>query len=201
MKKDIKANRRLVEELFETTTAVDSSGKTLPLDDALEQFIQMILAQAKAGGKLMLIGNGASASISSHIATDFWRNVGVRAIAFNDAPTLTCISNDFGYVHVFEKPIEMFADENDMLIAISSSGRSENIVRGVKAAQAKGIKVATLSGFNKDNPLSKLGHINFHVPSHSYGHVEVVHHFICHSLIDVILKNKLGLIERKLPSE
>jgi D-sedoheptulose 7-phosphate isomerase len=138
----------------------------------------------------MFIGNGASAAISSHQATDFWKTGGMRAVAFNDASLLTCISNDFGYRHVFEKPIEMFAKKGDVLVAISSSGQSENILRGAEAAQSMAAEILTLSGFAPDNPLRAMGTLNFYVSSNAYGHVEVVHHAICHCILDTIIENR-----------
>lgn len=114
----------------------------------------------------------------------------MRAIAFNDACLLTCISNDFGYQYVFEKPIEMFAAVDDILVAISSSGRSENILRGVGAAKNKGCNIITMSGFDPDNPLRSTGNINFYVPSHSYGYVEISHLSLCHYIVDTIIGRK-----------
>ncbi len=194
MIKDIRENRQRLKELFDGVIATTTEGITFALDEALQNSIKMIIEQAKAGGKLLFIGNGGSASIASHMAVDFWKNAGIRAVAFNDSSLLTCISNDYGYEHVFEKPIEMFAEPGDTLIAISSSGQSENILLGVGAARAKGVKVITFTGFEKDNPLRKLGDINFYVPVSQYGHVEVIHLALCHCLIDVIIKNKSRLI-------
>ena len=181
--------------LLDTIRAVkvtDKKGDLLDFHEGLTVTAELIISRNKAGRKLIFIGNGASAAISSHIATDFWKNGGVRAVAFNDSSSLTCVSNDFGYKHVFEKPIEMFADKGDILFAISSSGKSENILRGVRSARLKGCGVITLSGFKDDNPLSALGDFNFYVPSGSYGPVEVTHHSICHCLVDVIIGNKNG---------
>ena len=134
----------------------------------------------------MFIGNGASASISSHMAADFLRNGGMQALAFNDSALLTCISNDYGYEHVFEKPIEIFSQKEDIIFAISSSGESENIVRGVNTARLKECSVITLSGFKDDNRLCTMGDINFYVSSGKYGLVEVIHHSICHCILDTI---------------
>ena len=192
MKNRIRGNRRTLRELFDSVVAIDSKGITFPLLQALEDSIKMITEQAGSGGKLLFIGNGGSASIASHMAIDFWKNAGIRALAFNDSSLLTCISNDYGYSQVFEKPIEMFAKSGDVLIAISSSGESENILLGVKAAKVKRAKVITLSGFAENNPLRKLGAVNFYVPSESYGHVEIVHLSICHCLADTIIENKNG---------
>ena len=140
----------------------------------------------------MFIGNGASAAISSHMATDFWKNGAIKAIAFNDSSLLTCISNDYGYQHVFEKPVEMFAEKGDILIAISSSGRSENIIKGAKMALYKDCNLITLSGFEENNTLRLLGHINFYVPSSSYGLIEIIHQTICHCILDILIENRNG---------
>jgi len=160
--------------------------------DGIDMVGSLILSQANSGHKLMFIGNGASASISSHMSTDFWKTCGVRAVAFNDSSLLTCLGNDFGYEYIFEKSIEMFADQGDILIAISSSGKSENILKGVNSAKSKGCSVITLSGFKNDNPLSSTGDYNFYVPAQEYGPVEVIHHSICHCILDAVNSHKDG---------
>ena len=192
MKKSIKEYFEALKDIFNEVIATDIYGKTYEFDAAIEAAIRMIIDRSASGGKLIFIGNGASASISSHMAVDFWKNAGIKAVCFNDSSLLTCISNDYGYKHVFEKPIEMFAEPNDVLIAISSSGKSENILLGVKAAREKGIKTITLSGFAEDNPLRKLGDINFYVPISQYGHVEITHLTLCHCLVDMIIGEKNG---------
>ncbi len=160
------------------------------LSQGIEAACQMLKTVASEKKKVIFIGNGGSAAIASHMAIDFWKNGGIKAIAFNDSSLLTCLSNDYGYEHVFAKPIETFAERGDLLIAISSSGNSLNIINGVKAARAKGLKVITLSGFKPDNRLSTLGDINFFVPSQEYGPVEVLHQFICHYMLDILLKER-----------
>jgi len=188
--KKIKGYFDNLKDLFGKVAVTNSKGKTYKLERAIDISIQMIINKAESGGKLLFIGNGASAAISSHMATDFWKTAGIRALAFNDSSLLTCIGNDYGYKHVFEKPVEMFAEERDVLIAISSSGKSENILRAVNAAKKKGLTILTLSGFSKSNPLRKLGDINFYVPALRYGLVEPAHHAICHCLVDSIIRKK-----------
>ena len=156
----------------------------------IESSCQLLKEVLKNNKKVVFIGNGGSAGIASHMAVDFWKNGGIKAIAFNDSSLLTCISNDYGYEHVFAKPIEAFAEADDLLIAISSSGNSPNILNGVKVAREKGLKVITLSGFKQNNKLSSLGDINFFVPSLEYGPVEVLHQFICHYILDILLKER-----------
>lgn len=121
------------------------------------------------------------------MAIDFWKNGRIKATAFNDSSLLTCIANDYGYEYVFEKPIEMFADEGDVLFAISSSGNSKNILNGTDMAVKKNCAVITLSGFKEENPLRLKGVINFYVPSNIYGIVELVHQHICHLILDTIM--------------
>jgi len=191
----LKTAQKFYNQLSTLLNRVEVTGKDSSVDGlyhGIEKVCDLIIARSSSGGKLIFIGNGASASISSHMATDFWKTARVRAVAFNDSSLLTCISNDYGYNFVFEKPIEMFADAADILFAISSSGKSENILRGVDAAKKMGVTVVTLSGFDKNNPLRGLGEVNFYVPGMSYGHVEVVHHSICHCLVDVVVGRKDG---------
>ena len=168
----------------------EAGGNPLDLYEGIERACHLIKSQAQGGSKLIFIGNGASAAISSHMATDFWKNGGIRALAFNDSSLLTCVGNDYGYEQLFEKPIEMFSDPGDILLAISSSGKSANILKGVKAARERNCHIITLSGFQPENPLRLLGDLNFYVPAKAYGPVEILHHSICHCLLDVICEIK-----------
>lgn len=177
--------------LLDSIMVTDSAGIELDTYAGIERTCNII--RERAGSKLFFIGNGGSAAIASHMAIDFWKNGGIPATAFNDASLLTCISNDFGYKHVFEKPIEMFANNGDVLFAISSSGKSENILMGAEAARLKGCTVVTLSGFGSDNPLSAKGDINFYVPSNEYGPVEVTHQYICHWILDTLMSTGKGI--------
>ena len=168
----------------------DQEGRPIDIFEGIELISHEIISNNQNGKKLMFIGNGASAAIASQMSTDYWKNGGIRAVAFNDSSLLTCISNDYGYKHVFEKPIEMFADKGDILVAISSSGQSENILRGVQAARTFQCKVVTFSGFKNDNPLRSMGDYNFYVASPSYGPVEIIHLSICHCICDAIIQEK-----------
>jgi D-sedoheptulose 7-phosphate isomerase len=177
-------------ELLSSVVVTDSEGKFLSIDDGIEDICTIIETRSPQSGKVMFIGNGGSAAIASHMALDFWKNGGIKSMCFNDSSLLTCIGNDYGYQHVFEKPIEMFACGADTLIAISSSGRSENILRGVDAAATKGCEIITLSGFDDDNPLRKMGTYNIYVSARQYGPVEIIHLYICHWILDAIINEK-----------
>ena len=177
--------------LIERVEASAQDGSPLDMAEAMRRAGEILSAHT-AGGKVMFIGNGASAAIASHMSTDYWKNGRMRATAFNDGAQLTCMGNDYGYACVFEKPVEMFADPGDTLVAISSSGRSENILRGGAAALAKGCRVITLSGFSPENPLRARGAVNFFVPCEAYGPVEVLHHAICHAILDTLVEAREG---------
>ena len=175
--------------------ATRKDGSGLDFFAAIESAGQLAMAQTEAGRKIIFIGNGASASIASHMSTDFWKNGSMRAIAFNDAALLTCLSNDCGYENVFGKSVEMFADEGDILVAISSSGKSENILNGVREARKRGVHVVTLSGFGSDNPLCGMGDINFYVPDGTYGAVEILHLSVCHCILDIVIMDRDGTVD------
>lgn len=168
-----------------TAAATDRSGRTLPLADGFAWVRRSARAAHDGGNKLMFIGNGGSAAISSHLAIDFSKNGGLRAQAFNDASALTCLGNDLGYDNVFAAQIDLHARAGDLLIAISSSGRSANILAGVRAARSRQCLVATFSGFTPDNDLRRLGDVNFFVDAAEYGFVEVAHLALCHAILDL----------------
>jgi D-sedoheptulose 7-phosphate isomerase len=142
--------------------------------------------RAQAGGnKLILIGNGGSAAIASHQAIEFLKNGGIRAQALNDGAALTALANDFGYANVFAEQIKMMGRRGDLLIAISSSGQSTNILKGVEVARSLGIAIVTFSGFKPDNLLRAKGDVNFYVSSDQYGFVEIAHHGLIQAILDL----------------
>lgn len=133
--------------------------------------------------RVFFVGNGGSAAIASHMAIDYAKNGGVKALAFNDSAALTCLSNDFGYEQVFAKQIEYHAKSGDLVVLVSSSGKSRNILFAASAARESNCGLLTLSGFDPHNPLRKLGDINFYIPSNDYGVVEIAHLAILHEMV------------------
>lgn len=140
------------------------------------------------GARIFFVGNGGSAAIASHMAADFQKNGHMPTMCFNDAASLTCISNDIAFDTVFANPLAHHARWGDVLFAISSSGMSENIIRAATYGARHHMNVVTLSGFDPGNDLRKLGSVNFYVPSRSYGTVETAHLAILHSLLDETMK-------------
>lgn len=150
--------------------------------------ILLVLRKCKKNRKALYIcGNGGSAGIAQHMTGDFLKNGGFRTFSMYGQPTITCISNDLSYEYVFCKQLELLANKDDLLIAISSSGNSENIIKAVKTMKKIGGKVITFSGFKSDNKLRTLGDINVYVPAEHYGMVESIHNLVLQQLVDIIV--------------
>ena len=142
----------------------------------------------KKGKKTLIFGNGGSAAIASHFSVDLTKNARVRCTNYNESDLLTCFSNDYGYDKWVEKAIEFYADEEDILILISASGNSENMVNAAKFAKKSKIKkIITFTGNSKENKLKQLGDINFWVNSKAYNHIENIHQILLLSLVDLII--------------
>ncbi len=175
-------------ELSRVLTAVrvsDAEGRPLDLSAGFEWVADAAREAHNAGKKVILIGNGGSAAVASHHAIEFLKNGGIRATALNDSAALTCLSNDFGYANVFSEQLKAHGIPGDVLIAISSSGQSVNILKAVETARASSMKVVTLSGFQPDNLLRGRGDVNFYVNSNQYGFVEVAHHALIQAILDL----------------
>ena len=167
-----------------TGVEVQSGGTDIQLQRARGLMNRMLKKVCDSDGKIIFIGNGGSASIASHMAIDYQKNGGMEAVCYNDLAALTCLANDFGFDQVFARQIGYHGLDRDMLIAISSSGRSANIINAAETAKRIGMKVVTLTGFDAGNPLRKIGWTSFYVPSHDYGFVEITHLSILHSLVN-----------------
>ena len=166
------------------TEVTERDGRSMTLDEGTEKAVQLILDVGAASRKVMLVGNGGSSSVVAHVQTDIIKCVGVRAMVFTEQSMLTAVSNDHGYETSFKRPVEWWAEEGDLILAVSSSGKSENILGAVKEAVSRGCKAVTFSGFEPNNPLRSLGDINLYVGEKSYGHVETAHAALTHFITD-----------------
>ena len=156
----------------------------------LDQCVELITESNKKGKKIIVVGNGGSAAMASHVAVDFTKAAGIRAVTFNEADLLTCFGNDYGYENWVEKALGFYADAGDTAILISSSGTSPNILKGAAKAQEMGLSTITLSGFKSDNPLRQLGHVNLWADSQAYNVVEMTHHIWLVGMVDYIINLK-----------
>ncbi len=159
------------------------------LKDCISNFDQEKLSQLKKiitdRKNIIVIGNGGSNAISSHIAEDYTKALGKRAVSFSDAARLTCYINDYGIEDSYTKFVEHFADPDTLVILISSSGNSKNITKAAEYCIGKH-DLVLLSGFKKSNKLNSLSEqalLSFWVDSEDYGIVEISHLAILHSII------------------
>ena len=170
--------------LILATEVTDKEGRNLSLDEGAEQAVKLLIQTGTDSGKVMLIGNGGSSAVVSHVQTDILKCVGVKAMVFTEQAMLTATSNDLGYENSFQQPVEWWAENGDLMIAVSSSGKSENITRAVQASLNLGCRTITFSGFSPDNPLRNMGDINFYVGDDSFGYVETAHATLTHFITD-----------------
>ncbi len=166
--------------------AISDAASPIGLADGLVKIQELLASIRDVPSKIMFVGNGGSAAIASHMAIDFAKAGRMPAQAFNDGAWLTCLGNDYSFAQIFAKSIELIGRPGDVVVAISSSGQSDDILQAVSAGRKKGCRIITLSGFEPDNPLRHMGDYNIYVAAPDYGTVEIAHYMILHYLLDVI---------------
>lgn len=162
-----------------------SSNEELDQTQALHAFHSLLIQTKENNGTVFVIGNGGSAGIASHFSIDLLNALQIPSQTLYDSNAMTCISNDYGYDQVFSRPLDLLLKRNDLLICISSSGNSQNILNAVSVAKSKDLPVITLSGFEPHNSLRNEGMLNFYLPVVDYGLVEMGHFFLLHTIIDL----------------
>lgn len=172
--------------ILRSATCQNNTHQCVPLDDAFASWLDMVNFVRTNAGVIYLVGNGASASMASHMAADLDKNGSVSTMVFNDSALLTALANDYSYDEVFSAPLRQRMKKSDLLIAISSSGNTRNILNACYTAHRMGGKVVTLSAMSKDNPLRQLGELNFHVAAETYGLAESAHNAILHHWMDCV---------------
>lgn len=180
----------------ELTEAADTLFRFLQDDANIEaiQKVAVLLADSfKAGGKVLSCGNGGSHCDAMHFAEELTgryreNRPGYPAIAISDVSHISCVSNDFGYEYVFSRYVEAVGKEGDVLLGISTSGNSGNIIKAISAAREKGMKVITLTG--KDGgKMAGSADIEIRVPHFGYAdRIQEIHIKVIHILIQLIEK-------------
>lgn len=177
-------SRKWLQEYF------DLYKKSLFQNDVSEGLIRLkdlFQETHNRGKKVIFIGNGGSAAMSSHCAVDLTKNAGIRCINFNEADLITCFANDFGYEKCFAKALEFYADQGDVVVLVSSSGKSANILCAAEYAKTVGLTLVTLTGFGEDNPLAAMGDIRLCLNSRAYNVIEMTHHIWLLAVCDLII--------------
>ena len=181
--------RRLAGLLDESTCRYQ--GEPVSLDHGLDALLQIWSRQVAHDRSVFWVGNGGSAALVSHLSQDLINKCGIRSLTFNDPSLITCMSNDYGYEQVFKRPLLALAREKDVLMAVSSSGMSTNIVDAARAALEIGMDLVTFSAFSADNRLHKLrSTLSFHTPTGIYGHAELTHEALIHAAVDMYARGE-----------
>ena len=169
------------------TVITDVNDNYLDHTIAFKKIINRLVEIRQNKTTVFLIGNGGSSGVISHASIDLLNTGKIKSYPLTDSSHLTCMANDNGYENVFKTPLETLINSKDALIAVSSSGSSENIVNAAKFAMQKGSFVVTLSGFDEANPLRKIGDFNFWLNSNNYGKVELGHSLLLHIITDLLV--------------
>lgn len=181
----IEYQKRLIEAMVNTKLLNYKDSVITEDYEVLIETLVSVFQKAKINHKqIFFIGNGGSAGIAEHMTTDFIKNGKIHARSMFSATVLTCLGNDYGYEKIFSKQLELLAEKEDILVAISSSGNSANIINAIKVMKKKNGIIITFTGFRDDNNIKQLGDYNIYVPIEEYGIVETTHQAILQHIID-----------------
>lgn len=169
---------------LESMTVTARSGLEIEQERAFELACEKTRIVRDADCNMYLCGNGASAAFANHMALDWTKACGVPTFSFSDSALLTAMGNDLGYEHAFSAPLSWYAKSGDLLVTISSSGSSPNIIKTIEVARDKGMEIITFSGMAAENKSRGMGDLNFYVPSMTYGITESAHQTLLHVWLD-----------------
>ncbi len=187
-------NHTYFKEVYEglNNTSVIYHGESISYEEGLRLWVEHARKTQEAGGLVFFCGNGASCTMAEHMSHDWFQNGKVNTYSVSETSHITAISNDISYADVFAYRIERILADRDILVTISSSGNSPNVIRAIEEAKKKGAFVITVSGKNPDNKSRKMGDLNFHVPLDTYGLVESAHAVLLHDALDLFLECYMG---------
>jgi len=167
----------------------------LEISDRLQVIKGLFESTHKSGNKIIFVGNGGSAAMASHCAVDLSKNAGIRSINFNEADLITCLANDRGFENWVTEALKLYADKGDVVVLISSSGKSDNMINAAKYCNQNFLTLVTVTGMDKRNPLKSQNDkgsytdsdLNLWVNSKAYNLIEMVHHFWLLCICDMII--------------
>ena len=185
-------NNSYIEDLINTLRNTEIwrgiEEKYQDYSQGIQELVNIFSRHKEKGSHVFFIGNGGSSAIASHMTADFMKNGGMNTYSLYDNAVTTCMGNDYGYESIFSRPMQFLVREDDLVIAISSSGNSANIINAIQVAKEKNAEVITLTGFEPDNKAKQMGDVNVYVPCNKYGIVESIHNLILQQIVDVIME-------------
>lgn len=188
-----------IEELFQASIETKQTSLN-SIKSAIANAAEAMIQAYNKQGKILCCGNGGSAADSQHLSSELLNRFerereGLAAIALTtDSSTLTSIANDYEYEKIFSRQVQALGNEHDVLVAITTSGNSANVLAAIKAAHQKNMMVITLSGNGggKLPEVLKDTDIEIRVPSQSTARIQEVHLLVLHCLCDLIDQSLLG---------
>lgn len=178
----------LIKNIDSTQIIVQNSAPCDNYSAGISLLVNEFTMHKQHSSQLFFIGNGGSSAIASHMTADFMKNGGMNTYSLYDNAVTTCMGNDYGYECIFSKPMEFLVKPDDLVVALSSSGNSINIINAIHAAKRHGAAVITFTGFLPENKVKQLGDMNVYVPCSKYGIVESIHNLILQQIVDVIME-------------
>lgn len=178
----------LINNIHKTIFIAGNAKGDYDYNFGMAMLVEKFTWHKRRASQIFFIGNGGSSAIASHMTADFMKNGGMNTYSLYDNAVTTCMGNDWGYEYIFSKPLEFLLRPDDLLIAISSSGNSQNIINAIEVSKRKCASVITFTGFEADNKVKQMGDINVYVPSGKYGMVESVHNLILQQVVDEIME-------------
>ncbi len=179
--------KELIQRLEDTEIWKGAGELCRDYDEGIRFLTETFRTYKKSAARVFFIGNGGSAAIASHMTADFMKNGGMNTYSLYDSSVLTCMGNDYGYSSVFSKPMEPLINEKDLVVAVSSSGNSPNIISAIETARKKKAGIITFTGFKRENRAKQMGDINVYVPCEKYGIVESIHNLMLQQIVDMIM--------------
>ena len=185
---------QILKELNEAKNVIDKFINDDTIINAIEESAKIMTVSIDNGGKIISCGNGGSMCDAMHFAEELTgkfreERSPIPAVSISDPSHITCVGNDYGFDAIFSRYVESVGNTGDVLIAISTSGKSTNVIRAAEEANRKGIKVVALTG-NDGGELSDLCDIEIRVPHFGYSdRIQEIHIKVIHILILLIEKN------------
>ena len=185
-------NDKYINDLIEALSCTEiwsgAKCKCLNYHDGIRLLVDTFTAYKKSNSQLFFIGNGGSSAIASHMTADFMKNGGMNTFSLYDNAVTTCMGNDYGYEYIFSRPMEFLTRKGDLLVAVSSSGNSSNILNAIETAKLKGVAIITFTGFESNNKAKRMGDVNVYVSCKKYGIVESIHNMMLQQVVDLIME-------------
>ena len=178
----------LMKQLDHTEIWENNSEKYPDYNTGMKALVDIFTGCKRNHAQVFFFGKGGSSAMASHMTADFMKNGGMNTYSLYDNSVTTCMGNDYGYEYIFSRPMEFLVKPGDLVVAISSSGNSQNIICAIQVAKKKKAAVVTFTGFRKDNQVRQMGDVNVYVPCEKYGIVESIHNLILQQIVDEIME-------------